>query len=186
MYQVNLEKIIGKYDKTKIEDMDLTTVFDNRNDLFTKTQREKLDVILEIIAEYTTPKPQISKIREPDDIYKNIYKHFIQEDTSREHFFLICLNTKNIIKNVIKITSGAPDIAHVPVSVVMKKALLSGCSQIAIAHNHPSGNPTPSQEDIHLTKMIIDSCKTVGLTFVDHIIIGGSLEYISLKAEELF
>ncbi|SDM42514.1 JAB domain-containing protein [Sediminibacillus halophilus] len=117
-------------------------------------------------------------IRSPEDGYELI-KQFLG-DVDREHFLVICLNTKNqpTSLNVCHIGSLNASIVHP--REVFKPAILSNAASIIVGHNHPSGQPEPSQEDIHVTKRISEAGKIVGIDLLDHIIIGED-KFISLK-----
>jgi len=91
-----------------------------------------------------------------------------------EQFRLLFLDRKNHLIGEEVQQRGTID--HTPVypREVVKRALEIGAGAIVLAHNHPSGDPTPSKEDIAMTRAIIDACRPLGLTVHDHIIIGHS------------
>lgn len=90
----------------------------------------------------------------------------------REQFRVIFLNRKNeLIKDDVK-QIGTIDHVQVYPREVVKQALDLGASAIILVHNHPSGDPTPSQSDIVMTKELIAAAKTLDLTVHDHLIIG--------------
>lgn len=62
----------------------------------------------------------------------------------------------------------------------MKPAILSNAASILVGHNHPSGNPEPSQEDIHVTRKLVEAGKIIGIEVLDHIVMGED-EFVSLK-----
>ncbi|ERJ12778.1 DNA repair protein RadC [Haloplasma contractile SSD-17B] len=66
---------------------------------------------------------------------------------------------------------------------VFKEALRHGCASIIVAHNHPSGDPTPSKEDIRVTQRLIDVGDLMGIEVLDHLVVG-SQGYISLREEK--
>ena len=68
---------------------------------------------------------------------------------------------------------------------IFKRAVLQNAASIIICHNHPSGDPTPSQEDINTTKRIYDAGKILGIELLDHVIIGDN-KYTSLKEKGVF
>lgn len=110
---------------------------------------------------------------------ENVYAHAIQmiDDFQREHFVAIFLNTKNkiISKEIVSIGSLNANIVHP--REVFKPAIRVTASHIIIAHNHPSGDPTPSNEDIEITKKLIEAGKIIGIDILDHVIIGDSRHY---------
>lgn len=62
----------------------------------------------------------------------------------------------------------------------MKPAILSNAASILVGHNHPSGNPEPSQEDIHVTRKLVEAGKIMGIDLIDHIVMGED-EFVSLR-----
>jgi len=119
-------------------------------------------------------------IGSPQDGY-NLIKQFLG-DVDREHFVVVCLDTKNqpTAINVCHIGSLNSSIVHP--REVMKPAILSNAAGILVGHNHPSGNPEPSQEDIQVTRKLVDAGKIIGIDILDHIILGDD-SFISLKEQ---
>lgn len=117
-------------------------------------------------------------VRSPEDGY-NLLKLFL-EDKDREHFIVVSLNTKNqpVSINVCHIGSLNASIVHP--REVMKSAILSNAASIIVGHNHPSGLPEPSKEDIEVTKRLAEAGKIIGIDVLDHIIVGDET-FISLK-----
>ncbi|RYL97473.1 DNA repair protein RadC [Sporolactobacillus sp. THM7-7] len=107
---------------------------------------------------------------------------FFLEDEDREVFLVIVLNTKNEVIAVHRCHIGLLNASLVHPREVFKSALLNNGYSIICAHNHPSGNPVSSREDMDITKRLFDSGNILGVTLLDHIIIANnSDEYYSLK-----
>lgn len=117
-------------------------------------------------------------VRSPQDGYK-LFKQFLGE-LDREYFVVMCLDVKNqpTAINVCHIGSLNASIVHP--REVMKTAILSNSASIIVAHNHPSGQPEPSQEDIDVTKRLVEAGSIIGIDVMDHLIIGEDT-FISLK-----
>ncbi|MCT4632171.1 MAG: DNA repair protein RadC [Firmicutes bacterium] len=100
----------------------------------------------------------------------------------KEYFVILLLDTKNqvIAKEVISVGSLNSSIVHP--REVFKVAIKRSAASIILAHNHPSGNTSPSQEDIKVTKRLIETGDIVGVKVLDHIIIGDG-GYLSLREE---
>jgi len=98
-----------------------------------------------------------------------------------ECFHVLYLDRKNRLISDVTVSVGTVD--HVPVypREVLKRALLMNASALILVHNHPSGDPEPSDADLKMTKEIQKGCKTLGLTLHDHIIVGAGRE-VSLRA----
>lgn len=109
------------------------------------------------------------------------YCHTAMAHRDIEQFRILFLDRKNTLVADEEQAKGTID--HVPVypREVVKRALELNASAIIMVHNHPSGDPTPSQADISMTMQIEDACKTLGVTLHDHLIIGKSRE-VSFRA----
>ena len=101
-----------------------------------------------------------------------------------EQFRVLFLNRKNHLISDEILASGTVDQAHVYPREIIKKALYKEASSIILVHNHPGGDNKPSRADIELTKKIVDSCNTVGISVHDHIIIAAN-QYFSFKSNML-
>lgn len=101
-------------------------------------------------------------------------------DVDREHFVVICLDTKNNPTCINTVHIGSLNASIVSVREVYKTAILKNSASILCFHNHPSGHPEPSREDIEVTKRLVESGKLIGIDMLDHIIVGDD-NYVSLK-----
>ena len=99
---------------------------------------------------------------------------------NQEVLRLIVLNTKNSIIKIKDVFKGTLDSSIVHPRELYAEAVKSGGASIIICHNHPSGDPSPSKEDINITLRIKECGKILGINLLDHIIIGNE-KYISLK-----
>jgi DNA repair protein RadC len=108
------------------------------------------------------------------------YLHLQHGNPRKEVFRVLFLDRKNCL--IVDKIMGEGTIDHCPVYVreIMREALLCDASAIIIAHNHPSGDPKPSQADIDMTRQIVDACGVIGITFHDHVVIGNGRE-VSLR-----
>ena len=113
------------------------------------------------------------------------YCHTVMAHRDTEQFRILFLDTKNTIIADEEQAKGTLD--HVPVypREVVKRALELNAAALILVHNHPSGDPTPSQMDISMTRQIEQAARTMGITVHDHLIIGKSCE-ISFRAEGMF
>jgi DNA repair protein RadC len=92
-------------------------------------------------------------------------------DLNHERFMVMYLNTANKILDWEKISDGGLASTIADIRIILKKALLKNAPRIIIAHNHPSGDPTPSEEDKKVTKQISMAASTLGIKLLDHIIV---------------
>ncbi len=102
----------------------------------------------------------------------------------REEFYLILISSKGIILKAESMYRGTSEYSPVAIDEILRNALRMKTKYVVVAHNHPSNNVAPSQADIALTKAISDGCKTVGLKFLDHLIVSQS-SYFSFKSAGL-
>lgn len=100
----------------------------------------------------------------------------------QEHLVALLLNAKCEIESRITVSIGELTSTVVHPREVFRLAIRKGAAGIILAHNHPSGDPTPSQDDIQSTKRIMEVSKLVGIRLLDHLIIGDG-RYISLRNE---
>lgn len=96
------------------------------------------------------------------------------KDKKKEHFLILCLDTRNNLIKIGNISTGTLDTNLVHPREVFKEAIASLSSSIILVHNHPSGNPEPSDADIDITKRIMETGKIVGIDVLDHIIVAGN------------
>ena len=121
---------------------------------------------------------QTRQILSPKDAYEMIKEQL--EGLDREQFIIACLNTKNEPTNISVVSVGKLNKAIVHPREVFKTAILSNAASIMAFHNHPSGETTPSQQDIQLTKRLYEAGELLGIKLLDHLIIGDGT-FTSLK-----
>ncbi len=103
----------------------------------------------------------------------------------KEHCWVLCLDTRNKLINCKPVSIGSLDTSIVHPREVFKEAVSSSAASVIFVHNHPSGDPEPSKEDIELTKRLAEAGEIVGIEVLDHIIVCDK-DYLSLKARDLF
>jgi DNA repair protein RadC len=103
----------------------------------------------------------------------------------KEHFLALLLDARNQLIKVAEISVGSLDASIVHPREVFKEAISASAASVIFVHNHPSGDPGASDDDIALTKRLADAGEIVGIDVLDHIIIGDK-NYLSLKREGLF
>jgi DNA repair protein RadC len=94
------------------------------------------------------------------------------ETADRESFYALHLDTRHRIVDIDKVAMGSQSGVEVHPREIFKSALLSGASALIFVHNHPSGNPDPSEQDKELTQRLKSVGATVGIPVLDHIIVG--------------
>jgi len=117
------------------------------------------------------PAPSVTDVfvRTPEDCYKACEE---QAGYGQEAFTVLCLNTRNRLIAGGIISIGIQDSTLVHAREVFRKAIEVGAAAVILAHNHPSGDPTPSAEDVRLTRQLIQTGQIVGIKVLDHVVIG--------------
>jgi DNA repair protein RadC len=99
-----------------------------------------------------------------------------------EKFFCLCLTTKMGLKKIVDISTGSINASIVHPRELFRTAVSLASASVIIAHNHPSGDPTPSQADVVLTRRLIRAGDVLGITVEDHVILGGG-SHFSMQEE---
>jgi DNA repair protein RadC len=102
----------------------------------------------------------------------------------QEHMRLILLNSRHEVISTPTIYKGSLNSAVVRIAEVFKDALRQNASSLIVSHNHPSGDPSPSPEDIRVTRDCVEAGKLLGIEVMDHVIIGHN-RYVSLREKGL-
>lgn len=111
-------------------------------------------------------------MRDGNDV-ASLVRQFLQEDT-RERFVAVYLDARHKTIAIYDAAIGSPESCTVDMRNIFGPAMSLSATAIVVAHNHPTGDPTPSQEDRNVTERIKDASKILGISFLDHIIIGDS------------
>lgn len=155
------------YGLQSLSDKELFTLLNYKGepkDFFTSPQ---YNAMKEAVRRYETA-PQI-KITKSQDAFKRL--SFL-EGLDHEQFWCIFLNRRNVIIKDSFISKGGMNGTVVDVRIILKEAIQLKAHGIILAHNHPSGDPRPSSEDMSITKRFKEAAKLMDITLLDHIIIG--------------
>ena len=130
------------------------------------------------------PKRRIMSSQDIFGLYKQMEGYFTSLD--REEFVIIGLDGKNrtMFFNSVSVGSLSASIVHP--REVFKMAILGNAASLILCHNHPSGDPTPSPEDIAITKRLVSAGELLGIKVLDHIILGRDSHYSFLESSALF
>ncbi len=115
-----------------------------------------------------------NKITSSTDAIEFCKNHFwrLVQSAAQEEFHIVTLNTKNVVIDTHQITVGTLDASLVHPREVFRKAIKDAASSIILTHNHPSGDPSPSREDIEVTRRLKESGSIIGIDVLDHIVMG--------------
>ena len=137
------------------------------------------ELVKRLVAAERTPKKKIS---EALDVWEILGPHM--KFLESEEFRVLLLGGRNELLRIVCIASGQRDSCVVHSSDIFREALLEKACAIILVHNHPSGDPSPSPEDCAMTRKVVSGAKLMGVSVLDHIIIGGN-SYCSLRQEGL-
>ena len=112
---------------------------------------------------------EVIKLNNPSDIYKLVKDELINSD--REMLLSVMLTVKNQLIGVETVSIGSISATSMIPREVFKSAILANAAAIILCHNHPSGELTPSDEDVKFTKLIVDAGELLGIKVLDHLII---------------
>lgn len=103
---------------------------------------------------------------------------------SQEQLRVVCLDTKNHVQTIHTVYQGCVNSSAVRVAEVFREPIRRNSAAIIVAHNHPSGDPTPSPEDVAVTRQLVDAGKLLDIAVLDHLIIGQG-QWVSLRERRL-
>ncbi|RLQ93632.1 RadC family protein [Falsibacillus albus] len=147
-------------------------------DQFQKQPAKRVNIVsLKLVKENSFLYPE-RNVRSPEDAYKLLKQFLVEVD--REYFIVVCLDTKNQPTTINVCHIGSLNASIVHPREVLKPAILSNSASVIVAHNHPSNDPTPSREDIEVTKRLVEAGKIIGIDVLDHLVVCAD-KFISLK-----
>jgi DNA repair protein RadC len=140
-----------------------------------------LEIGRRLMREELAERPKISA---PDDIARLVQVEM--STLNHEQLRVLLLDTKNRVKRIHTLYDGSLNQSTVRVGELFREALKENCAAIAVVHNHPSGDPTPSPEDVRVTQDLVDAGRLLDVDVVDHVIIGrGKPPWVSLRQRGL-
>ncbi len=174
----HLSKLLGIHKNTifhVIKDNNPNIIFSNPS-LITQdaSKIQKIELVknigntLNVMSNLTHNKLILNSPDKINDFFKYRYKGMPKQ----EQFMVLGLNAKLELVNEKIVSKGGLDRTVVTPSIVFKDAIIKDVHKIIIAHNHPSGNPNPSLEDINITRRLLQSGDILGVQVLDHVIIG--------------
>ncbi|HNT74378.1 MAG TPA: DNA repair protein RadC [Anaerolineae bacterium] len=148
-----------------------------------KAQAARIKAALELGRRVLTETPEEKyQIRSPADAAHLLLGTL--GPATQEHFVILYLDTRNRVIEQETLYKGTLNTSVVRIAEVFQGAIARRCAGIVVAHNHPSGDPTPSPEDVALTRRLVDAGKLVEIDVLDHLVIGRN-RYVSLRERAL-
>ncbi len=137
-----------------------------------------------VVREPGRPSPR--RLSDPEAV-ADLAKDLVGEhDDDKEHFWVALLGTQNHLLMIHEVSRGSQSASIVHPREVLGPAVREGAAHLLLVHNHPSGDPTPSKEDLHLTRQLAEGAQLLGLRLHDHVIVGnGTGQWVSLAARGL-
>jgi DNA repair protein RadC len=123
-------------------------------------------------------------VKTPEDVVSLVGGKL--KDKKKEHFLVVLLDTRGKLIRLSEISVGSLDSSIVHPREVFKEAISASAASVIFVHNHPSGEPEPSEEDVKLTERLARAGEVMGIDVLDHVIMGSNNRYQSLKREGLF
>jgi len=124
-------------------------------------------------------------IKTPQNAYQIFVEVLEMDCRAQEIFSILTLDIKSNLTGIFEVSVGGLHSSIVHPRNVFQRAILQNAAAIVMAHNHPSGNPKPSNDDIKITKKLISAGEILGIEIMDHLVIGDSNHFISMKEKEL-
>ncbi len=126
------------------------------------------------------PAYKSKELTDPEKVYRLVKSKL--KDYHKEHFYIIALNSRN--RSIAEVSVGSLNASIVHPREVFAEAIKNKAASVIFAHNHPSGDPEPSEDDLLLTKKLVKSGKILGIEVVDHIIVAKN-RFFSFKNKGL-
>ena len=143
-----------------------------------KIKAIQIKAVCELTKRMSRPMENVEiRIRTSDSVAELLMNEMKYE--KREKLKVLVLNSKNVLLKILDVSYGGTNSASVEPKDVLTEPIKMGAPRIILVHNHPSGDPTPSNEDIELTKRIRDAAIILGIDILDHIVIGND-KYASI------
>lgn len=139
---------------------------------------------IELGRRYSSLQPEERpEVNSPQDIANLLMGEMSFLD--QEHLRAVLLNTKNQVLGISQIYIGNVSASMVRPAEIFRPAIRENCPSIIVVHNHPSGDPTPSAEDVVVTRQLVKAGNLLGIDVLDHVVIGNGNRFISLKQKGL-
>ncbi len=132
---------------------------------------------------HSLPDGEKPLVKTPEDVVSQVEGKL--RDKRKEHFLAVLLDTRGRVIKVSSVSVGSLDASIVHPREVFSEAMSAGAASVVFAHNHPSGDPEPSAEDIQLNTRLVEVGELVGIDVLDHVIIAGG-KFVSMRRKAVF
>lgn len=184
----NLLNLLSKNAREQLDGINNNQLLDNNFinscKALTKRDKEKLTIVMETIINYKTEKFLETKLESTKIVGNFLMAKLAHEE--QENLLVIPLNTKNQPLAIETVFKGGLNSSVAHPREIFKILTKYPCARFFIAHNHPSGDPTPSSADLKLTERMIECGDMMGIELLDHIIVGKGSYYSVRENDGLF
>ena len=165
----------------------MTTITAQHADTLLDALRSNLDLLGELAARYQVPTKsetprELPSIGSPEDVYFLLGAEM--SPLAQEQLRVLLINTRNQVVGQRMVYQGNVSSSQVRTAEVFRPAVLEGVPSIIVVHNHPSGDPDPSPNDVAITRKLQQAAKVLDIELLDHVVIGGH-GFVSLKGRGL-
>lgn len=139
-----------------------------------------------LVADGARVRAPVEAINCAEDAIRLFRDYFERESLPHERVMAALVNGSNKIMALIRVSEGGLHGCALTAKDVLRPAIAAGASAIVLSHNHPSGNPDPSREDIEMTRHLKSACDVVGVSLLDHVIIAAGGLATSMLEQGMF
>ena len=143
----------------------------------------RLKAALALGRKLLEPQAERPEVRSPSDAAAVLIPRLVH--LPQEHLVTVLLDSRNRLVEIVEVYHGSLNSAAVRIGEVFRAAVQQNAAAIVVSHNHPSGDPTPSPEDVAVTRSIVQAGKLMDIECLDHVIVGQGGKWISLKEKGL-
>jgi DNA repair protein RadC len=148
-----------------------------------EAKASQLRAALELGKRLSSMQPEArALVRSPSDVANLLLTEMSLLE--QEHLRVVLLNSRNEVMGVPEVYKGSVNSSLVRIGELFREAIRRNCPAIIIVHNHPSGDPTPSADDISLTRQTVEAGRLLNIEVLDHLVIGNG-RFVSLKEQKL-
>ena len=175
-------RVLSNYNFHKLSDLSFHEL---KNEFKNQVPAMKIIAMYEILRR--TNKLNKQGFKQKIQTAQDVFNYFVDElqDKKKEHFYSLYLDTKNRIIEEKLVSKGILNASLIHPREVFNPAIKASANSIILVHNHPSGDHTPSREDEEVTKMLFNAGDMLGITVLDHVVVGKD-GFTSLKEKGIF
>jgi DNA repair protein RadC len=161
-------RLINEYGLDKLLDCSLKELQEIKG--IGQSKAMQILTVAELQKRINQAKKPVTKISCAEDVFSLFHDRL--KDKKEEHFYVLMLNNQNNIIAEQEVSKGILDASIIHPREVFKPAIKNSASKIILVHNHPSGNPEPSREDLEITEKLSKAGEELGIKVLDHVVIG--------------